>query len=102
MITGTPTAADGTAGSYAPRRIVLDELLVRAAGKAGAELREGFSVTELIADGDRITGVRGPARGGMEVSEYARVVIVADGVHSRVAEHVNAPRYREGPVLASA
>ena len=102
VITGTPAAADGTAGSYAPRRIVLDELLVRAAGKAGAELREGFSVTELIADGDRITGVRGHARGGMEVSEYARVVIGADGVHSRVAEQVKAPRYREGPALASA
>lgn len=102
VITGTPAAAGGTAGSYAPRRIVLDELLVRAAGKAGAELREGFSVTELTADGDRITGVRGHARGGMEVSEYARVVIGADGVHSRVAEQVKAPRYREGPVLASA
>ena len=102
VITGTPTAADGTAGSYAPRRIVLDELLVRAAGKAGAELREGFSVTELIIDGDRITGVRGHARGGTEVSEYARVVIGADGVHSRVAEQANAPRYREGPVLTGA
>ena len=102
LITGTPSAADGTAGGYAPRRIVLDELLVRAAEKAGAELREGFSVTELIVDGDRVAGVRGHARGGLEVSEYARVVIGADGVRSRVAEQVNAPRYREGPVLASA
>jgi flavin-dependent dehydrogenase len=102
VITGTPSAADGTAGGYAPRRIVLDELLVRAAGKAGAELREGFSVTELIADGDRVVGVRGHARGGVEVSEYAHVVIGADGVRSRVAEQVNAPRYREGPVLAGA
>jgi len=102
VITGTPTGADGTNGAYAPRRIVLDELLVRAADKAGAELREGFSVTELIVDGNRVVGVRGHARGGMQVSEYARVVIGADGVHSRVAEQVNAPRYREGPVLASA
>jgi len=102
VITGTPGAADGTAGSYAPRRTVLDELLVRAAQKAGAELREGFSVAGLIADDDRITGVRGHARGGMEVSEYARMVIGADGVRSRVAEQVNAPRYHEGPVLGSA
>ena len=102
VITGTPSAPDGTAGGYAPRRIVLDELLVRAAQKAGAELREGFSVTELITDGDRVAGVRGHARGGMEASEHARVVIGADGVHSRVAEQVNALRYREGPVLASA
>ena len=102
VITGTPRAADGTAGGYAPRRIVLDELLVRAAENAGAELREGFSVTELITDGDRVTGVRGHARGGLEVSEYAHVVIGADGAHSRVAEQVNAPRYREGPVLSNA
>jgi 2-polyprenyl-6-methoxyphenol hydroxylase-like FAD-dependent oxidoreductase len=101
VITGTPSAAGGTAGAYAPRWIVLGELLARAAGNAGAELREGFSVTELILDGDRVTGVRGHARGGLEVSEYARVVIGADGVHSRVAEQVNAPCYREGPVLAS-
>jgi 2-polyprenyl-6-methoxyphenol hydroxylase-like FAD-dependent oxidoreductase len=102
VITGTPTAADGTAGSYAPRRTVLDELLVRAAQKASAELREGFSVTELITDEGRVVGVRGHARGGLEVSEHARVVIGADGVHSRVAEQVNAPRYREGPVQGSA
>jgi 2-polyprenyl-6-methoxyphenol hydroxylase-like FAD-dependent oxidoreductase len=102
VITGTPRDAGGTAGSYAPRRVVLDELLVRAAQNAGAELREGFSVTELITDSGRVAGVRGHARGGLEVSEYARVVIGADGVHSRVAEQVNAPRYREGPVLASA
>ena len=81
---------------------MLDELLVRAAQKAGAELRERFSVTDLIADGNRVTGVRGHARGGLEASEYARVVIGADGVHSRVAEQVNAPRYCESPVLASA
>jgi 2-polyprenyl-6-methoxyphenol hydroxylase-like FAD-dependent oxidoreductase len=102
VITGTPAAADGTAGAYAPRRIVLDELLVRAAQKAGAELRERFSVTELISDRDRITGIRGHARGGMEISEYARVIIGADGVHSRVAEQANAPCYRGGPVLATA
>jgi flavin-dependent dehydrogenase len=101
-ITGTPRAADGTAGAYAPRRTVLDDLLVRAAEKAGADLREGFSVTEVIADGDRVVGVRGHARGGLETSAYARVVIGADGVHSRVAERVGAPRYCEGPVLASA
>jgi 2-polyprenyl-6-methoxyphenol hydroxylase-like FAD-dependent oxidoreductase len=102
VITGKPSAADGTAGGYAPRRIVLDQLLVRAAEKAGAELRDGFSVTELIFDGERVVGVRGRAGGGAQVSEYGRVVIGADGVHSRVAEQVNAPRYREGPVLASA
>jgi 2-polyprenyl-6-methoxyphenol hydroxylase-like FAD-dependent oxidoreductase len=102
VITGTPRDADGRAGAYAPRRIVLDQMLVRAAQKAGAELREGFSVTDLITDGDQVIGIRGHARGSLEVSEYARVVIGADGVQSRVAAQVNAPRYREGPVLSNA
>jgi 2-polyprenyl-6-methoxyphenol hydroxylase-like FAD-dependent oxidoreductase len=102
VITGTPRDADGCTGAYAPRRIVLDQMLVRAAQKAGAELREGFSVTDLITDGDQVVGIRGHARGSLEVSEYARVVIGADGVQSRVAAQVNAPRYREGPVLSSA
>ncbi len=102
VITGTPRATDDTAGALAPRRIVLDELLVRAAEKAGATLREGFSVTDLIVESDRVVGLRGHARGGREVRVYARVVIGADGVHSRVAERVNAPRYHETPVLATA
>ena len=102
VITGTPRDADGRAGAYAPRRIVLDQMLVRAAQKAGAGLREGFSVTDLITDGDQVVGISGHARGSLEVSEYARVIIGADGVQSRVAAQVNAPRYREGPVLSNA
>ena len=102
VITGTPRDAGGTTGAYAPRRIVLDELLAHAAEKAGAERRHGFSVTKLIADGDRVVGVRGHARGGLEVTEHGRVVIGADGVQSRVAAQVNASRYRERPVLSNA
>ncbi len=102
VLTGTPRGADGAPGAYAPRRVVLDALLVRAAEKAGAELREGFGVTGLITDDDRVVGVRGHARGGEEIAEYARVVVGADGVRSRVADAVEAARYRERPVLATA
>ena len=41
VITGTPSAADGTAGAYAPRRIVLDELLVRAAERPAPSCARG-------------------------------------------------------------
>ena len=101
VLTGTPRM-DGIAGAYAPRRTVLDELLVRAAEKAGAELREEFNVSEVIFDEDAGVGVRGHSRGGRQVSEYARVVIGADGARSRVAEQVVAPRYHQGPVLSTA
>ena len=43
-LVGAPTPADGVADAYAPRRTVLDQILVDAAVAAGAELREHFSV----------------------------------------------------------
>ncbi len=42
-----------------PRRIVLDDLLVKAAVAAGAELREGFAVDEVLVDDGVVTGIRG-------------------------------------------
>jgi flavin-dependent dehydrogenase len=48
-ISGTPQPIDGIAHGYCPRRTVLDQLLVDAAVEAGAELREGFHVDEIVA-----------------------------------------------------
>lgn len=84
---------------YAPRRFVLDTILVKAAVAAGAELREHFTVREIIWDGDRVVGVRGRANGGAMVTEYGRIVIGADGAHSIVARAVQAPTYNERPVV---
>src|SRR5437870_4998705 len=70
---------DGVDANYAPRRIVLDKILVDAAVDAGAELRERFSVRELIWERDRVVGIRGGANGAL-ASEHARIVIGADGV----------------------
>ena len=50
--------------AYAPRRTVLDKILVDAAAAAGAEVREGFTVEEVVFDGDRVAGIRGRGRGG--------------------------------------
>jgi flavin-dependent dehydrogenase len=97
-ITGSP-ATDEARESYAPRRTVLDQLLVEAATAAGAEVREGFSVEELaLADG-RVIGVRGHGKGGRTVTEHARVVIGADGRHSLVAETVHPEQYNTKPEL---
>jgi 2-polyprenyl-6-methoxyphenol hydroxylase-like FAD-dependent oxidoreductase len=92
-ITGSP----GTA--YSPRRHVLDTILVDAARRAGAEVREGFRVDEVLMDGDRVTGIRGRDADGTVVVERATVVIGADGWRSRVAEAVGATTYREEPKL---
>jgi len=91
---------DGVATGYGPRRMVLDAMLVEAAVKAGAELREGFSMQELMMDGDRVTGIRGRSAGGTAVTEDAHLVIGADGMRSLVARNVQAPEYHRVPSLS--
>lgn len=99
---GTSPPLDGIAAGYCPRRTVLDQILVEAAVAAGAELREHFTVKELLFDGDRVVGVRGHARRGTPVTERARIVIGADGLHSLVARAVGAAVYNDRPSLACA
>jgi 2-polyprenyl-6-methoxyphenol hydroxylase-like FAD-dependent oxidoreductase len=94
---GTPPPVDGNSLMYAPRRSILDTMLVEAAAEAGAEIREGFTVKELVFDGDRVVGIRGRDSGGRLVEERARVVIGADGVHSFVARAVGAQSYNVQP-----
>jgi 2-polyprenyl-6-methoxyphenol hydroxylase-like FAD-dependent oxidoreductase len=99
---GTAPPAEGAAYGYPPRRRVLDNILVRAAVQAGAELREHFTVKELIMDGERVAGIRGHTVGGAMVTELARIVIGADGLRSFVARSVQAPSYNARPPLTCA
>ena len=96
-ISGSPLPIDGIARGYCPRRTVLDQLLVDAAVEAGVELREGFTVDELLASDGVVTGIRGHARGGAAVTERARVVIGADGMRSLVAKTVRPEQYETRP-----
>ena len=65
---GNAPPADGVTEMCAPRRIALDKILVDAAVGSGAELREGFSVQDLVAKGGRVTGIRGRSQGGSTVT----------------------------------
>jgi flavin-dependent dehydrogenase len=94
-----PAEADA---DYSPRRTVLDKILVDGAVAAGAELRDNFTVTDLLFDGDTVTGIRGHDARGQPVVERARIVIGADGMHSRVAKAVKAEVYNERPSLSCA
>jgi flavin-dependent dehydrogenase len=96
-LTGTPPPSNGVAEGYAPRRTVLDNLLVEAAAEAGAEVRTGFPVDELVFENGAVVGIRS----GDSV-ERARVVIGADGRNSFVARAVHAPSYDTRPGLACA
>jgi flavin-dependent dehydrogenase len=99
---GSPVPIDGVATAYAPRRAVLDKILVDAAVRAGAELREGFSAHEICFEDDRAAGLRGRTRNGTSVTEQTRLVVGADGLHSPIARMVGAPIVREKPAVACA
>ena len=97
-ISGAPGTGE-TPLAYAPRRTVLDKLLVDAAAEAGAEVREAFTVTDVVVKDGRVTGIRGHRRGEATSTERASVVVGADGHHSLVARTVNAQKYHEVPPL---
>jgi flavin-dependent dehydrogenase len=99
-LTGAVAPLDGVADAYAPRRYILDALLLGAAAGAGAEVRTGFAVDDLLLTDGKVTGVRGRVRGGTPVTERARVVVGADGQHSLVARAVRAAPYHARPAVA--
>ena len=98
LLTGAPGTQESPV-SYGPRRTVLDKLLVDAAAEAGAEVREAFTVEEIVVEDGHVTGIRGHGKGGQAVTEHARVVIGADGLYSLVAKTVGAETYNEKPRL---
>ena len=85
--------------AYAPRRTVLDKILVDAAVAAGVEVREGFTVDEVLFSDGAVTGIRGHDQGGAPVDERARVVVGADGRNSVVAKAVRPAVYEDRPPL---
>jgi flavin-dependent dehydrogenase len=98
-IAGTPRPVDGMSTGYAPRRSILDSILVDAAVAAGAEVRERFTVEEVLIEDGAVVGIRGHGAGGASVVERARVVIGADGRNSLVAKAVGPEQYNEKPQL---
>ena len=89
--------AAGVDALYAPRRTVLDRLLVDAARDAGATVRFGTTVNTLLQDrDDQVAGISGRDRERQEFSARAALTIGADGLHSFVARQVDAPFERVG------
>lgn len=81
----------GVDALYAPRRTVLDMLLLEAAADAGADVALGRSVVDMVRRDD--------GRAGGLVLDHgrtitARMVVGADGRRSTVADLVGAPTLR--------
>ena len=100
-VTGRFPAVDGVDEAFAPRRRVLDGLLLEAATAEGVDLWDRCAVEGLLGEDDgtglRVCGVRARLAGGRTVDARARLVIGADGMRSAVARLVDAPRYMERP-----
>jgi flavin-dependent dehydrogenase len=94
VISGTTEPVEGTTTAYAPRRTVLDAVLVAGAREAGVEVREHHNVDELLVEDGRVVGIRSGQR-----EDHARIVIGADGRNSHVAKAVQAADYNTKPRL---
>jgi 2-polyprenyl-6-methoxyphenol hydroxylase-like FAD-dependent oxidoreductase len=82
----------------APRREVLDTLLVDRAMAAGARVQTGATLEDLVVDRrGRVVGARTRDADGRPVTYRARFVVGADGLRSRVARAVAAPFTRAVP-----
>ena len=82
----------GVDALYAPRRTVLDPILVGAAQKAGADVRFGVAVAGLRRDDrGRVTGIVGRDEGGAPFEVGAWITVGADGLGSTVARFAGAP-----------
>jgi 2-polyprenyl-6-methoxyphenol hydroxylase-like FAD-dependent oxidoreductase len=101
-IEGSPAAADGIEDAYCPRRLVLDAMLVNAAADAGVEVREAFSVGEVLVEDGAVIGIGGKGAGTNSVTEHAKIVIGADGRNSFVANAVGPEQYNDKPAVSPA
>jgi 2-polyprenyl-6-methoxyphenol hydroxylase-like FAD-dependent oxidoreductase len=101
-LTANILPVDGVNYLCAPRRILLDHLLVKAAVEAGAELCEGATVQEIVQEDGKVTGVRARAATGTIIDARASIVVGADGCHSLLARAVQPAIYFAHPVLSCA
>src|ERR1700704_6112718 len=90
-------APAGPPGSYsiAPRRIVLDQILLDRAVECGAELRQRARVDGLLVESGAVVGAVLQHIGGEKREVRARVVVGADGKQSQVAQWAGAEKYEE-------
>jgi flavin-dependent dehydrogenase len=92
----------GVTALYAPRRHLLDRLLVDAAADAGVETFHGTTALGLLRDtAGRVSGVRATTRRGVDLDLSAPMTVGADGIRSVVARDVGARVERQGRVASA-
>jgi flavin-dependent dehydrogenase len=95
-------SSPGVEALYAPRRHLLDAVLVDAAADAGADVLHGTAVVGLLRDQDgRVVGVRTAGRRGSGLDLRAALTVGADGIGSVVARDVNATTLVRGEAASA-
>jgi len=74
--------------SFALPRATFDTILLRAAERAGAVVREGTTVEDLVWRREAVAGVVARSGNGQRVTCHARIVVGADGLRSVVARRL--------------
>ncbi len=100
MFVAPHTPERGRDWAHCVRRVTLDDILVRAARRAGATILEGHRATGFIGAGtgdDPLRGLTCLTPEGAEVTIEADIVVGADGVNSALARHVGLDREKVMP-----
>ncbi|MFA7767465.1 tryptophan halogenase family protein [Streptomyces sp. NRRL S-448] len=88
----SPRMTGPTSFAYQVERARFDEILLNNAKRKGVTVREGCSVTEVLEEGDRVTGLRYADSDAGEHEVSARFVIDASGNKSRLYSSVGGTR----------
>jgi 2-polyprenyl-6-methoxyphenol hydroxylase-like FAD-dependent oxidoreductase len=92
----------GVEALYAPRRYLIDRLIVDAAAAAGAEvLHETIATALLRGPAGQVAGVHIRSRSGRSADLHAPLTVGADGIRSTVARHVDAPLVQTGSTASA-
>jgi len=92
VIDGRFPEVEGETQCLCIRRKHLDILLQEhALAQTGVTMMEGFRLTDVIREGETVTGVKGVYRNGETASFRAKLVVGADGRLSALRKIVNSP-----------
>ncbi|MFE9997320.1 tryptophan 7-halogenase [Streptomyces avermitilis] len=88
----SPRMTGPTSFAYQVERSKFDKILLDHAGRVGAEVREGCAVSDVIADEERVRGVRYTDADGVEREVHATYIVDASGNMSRLHGKVGGRR----------
>ncbi|WP_370964538.1 tryptophan 7-halogenase [Amycolatopsis sp. cg9] len=87
--------AGQTSFAYQVERMKFDQILVRNAERKGVTVREGCTVTRVLSEAERVSGLEYVDDGGATHRVNAKFVVDASGNGSRLHTHVGERRYSE-------